>query len=516
MDEPVAVKNHTDMFLGPVMEGDREPFDTFMDHIRRVEDPNWTFTREEQHHSFSYLGEPQSGHSVEGSREGWWCEPLGRFVVCKIGTMEQSPSQLRSTFIALDAVIIINVNVVRYNRLKIRRYNLNEHQTVVGPPVLVHRHSKAEAFSIYRCFSGHMRSKTIDSSFSILLGTRKALRDCAGKRNHQFRVAKVALPISPVDSHLETKDSIPLHDMSKRMLVSTPSSPDLRLSEEPLFVTKSRPAAASPPRIDTNLGSKGKSIFRSLVEALSLRSPVSPTDESPSQNDQKKRELEQLIHCFTSVGLLPSSPKKKRPEEECPAMHGIPQEAMCMLLPLWPEQSDAQWPVAARSSRRSSKIGQFPSPQMLPPIDTTSTVPLEARKYLLVFYAPDLVKDQEPKKKARRKSKGNTEPSPRKNFGAFFSAYGRVLSYEDVRYAPLPIPERGLCVKTGTSIPLINSPAEDLTLALTTQEAGIMIYNDSFQELGLVDRSCETASEMGKAIAEMVWCGCIALMTFMS
>jgi hypothetical protein len=88
-DTPVAVTDG-EAYIGRIPESDLFDLhgDSFINHIHRVEPDSWKFMRDRR---LSSLSEPgQANRPSDDSRERWWCEPLGRFCVCKKATAGQS------------------------------------------------------------------------------------------------------------------------------------------------------------------------------------------------------------------------------------------------------------------------------------------------------------------------------------------------------------------------------------------------------------------------------------------
>lgn len=62
--------------------------DTFMQHI--MDDPEWTFRRIPQPEYSPKVKDHENGHKRSDGPEGWWCEPVGKFTVCKTWTPSRS------------------------------------------------------------------------------------------------------------------------------------------------------------------------------------------------------------------------------------------------------------------------------------------------------------------------------------------------------------------------------------------------------------------------------------------
>lgn len=227
---------------------------------------------------------------------------------------------------------------------------------------------------------------------------------------------------------------------------------------------------------------------------------------------EAERQVKQVSESFECVGLIPPHEKRKKRRnnnnttvEECAALEKISSDSMCMLLPLWSEQIETPLSSHASLSGKSIRSGQS---SMSKP-----SVPLEDRKYLLVSYVPH---EEEVSNKRRRSPGGNT--SPHSNYTQAFHATGEILTYGDLRSSGLRLPQKGFCVN-GTSAITISQEQKPHVLAVCpNRQDGVMIDHEALEAFGFVETSPEGArlSEMGKAVAEMVWCGCITLVTFMS
>lgn len=229
---------------------------------------------------------------------------------------------------------------------------------------------------------------------------------------------------------------------------------------------------------------------------------------------EAERQVKQVSYSFECVGLIPPHEKKKMNKrrasnnsavEECEALRRIASDNMCMLLPLWPERMETPLSSHASFSGRSFGSGH--------PSLNKSTLRLEDRKYLLVSY----VSREEVSNKRRRSQNGGSPLNS--NYTEAFHATGQILSYEDLRSSGFRLPEKGLCVNTTTKTISLPQEKKPHVLAICpNKQAGVMILHEALDAFGFVEPNPEGArlSEMGKAVAEMVWCGCITLMTFMS
>lgn len=338
----------------------------------------------------------------------------------------------------------------------------------------------------------------------------------------------------------------------------------------------SLPPPATPPHTQRSAFGLGKQLYKVFKSKQHQKEPASPVtddgDDEPkavnqdgmfappwlttarrSDKEEHERMIRTLNYSFESVGLIPPPDKKKsvKPrsrkgnKNEESVLDDVPDDSMCMLLPLWPEETDSGTQGNQTQyhslSHQSSRIANHSTTRSLGQSYVNNTVPLQDRKFLLVYYCHQL-KDQTAadsggnnNKKRRRPQTSGDRPhhtshvkAPAVIPGPFYAA-GRLLTYDNVRSSGVRLPERGLSVngpiaEAAMGVPVPSPPTSssdgfEVIAFCQGKETGVNLIHEGLVKLGLVDpqEDEETAklSEIGRAIVEMVWCGCISLLSIM-
>jgi hypothetical protein len=259
--------------------------------------------------------------------------------------------------------------------------------------------------------------------------------------------------------------------------------------------------------------------------------------------EEQDRVMQALRASFKDVGFAPSTRSKSG------AGHGkvkkkdmltqVPDDSLYMLLPLWPHETDPA--SAAREQKRQS-------PKVLNQ---------EQNLYLLVYYVPfDKRGESNPMiKKERSRPRPQEGERERRHHPTMFDGrrgfkiVGRLITHSDLNGAGIRLPVRGLSV-TGslTEAELGIPPASlrdvhsgDVVVGACLDRNGTTIefFPEGLEKLGLcVPRStdhpvqlhthpgmqtAETEDEnvvlqplipIGRAVVEIAWLGCMALMIF--
>lgn len=242
--------------------------------------------------------------------------------------------------------------------------------------------------------------------------------------------------------------------------------------------------------------------------------------------EQQERTIARLNNSFKDVGLLPTiDPKKsrkgkskqpsgnsRRPDED--VFKPVPDDALFMLLPLWPKDSDV----------KSDN-------------DVMYEVPFEQRQFLLIYYRREEAKKKQ-KKRAPPGAQGSSAPSHIHHEAPddpsqlrTFHVCARVLGYEQLRLCGVRCPSHGLAV-TGTmrdafhSIPppeVREREYDPLVIALWhSRETGLELVTEPLDKLGLCQArtpdldpdDAPPLTPIGRAAAEMAWLGAMALTSF--
>lgn len=273
--------------------------------------------------------------------------------------------------------------------------------------------------------------------------------------------------------------------------------------------------------------------------------PPWPTTLPRSNSETRKFIVDDLNTSFQDVGLLPAigeikgsshSQQKRRHNREHkqpkPAkrptgqthpdiFERYPPDALYMLLPLWPGETD---PASAR-------IHPF----------TPTPIPIHNRQYLLVYYKTfeDSSKNKPAEKKRSRESPSNSGDHDRNVLLSAFRISARIVAYRDFQGSGVRIPDLGLAVSgrledayvTMPSVPLL----DDYVIGIChSRENGIEFIPEGFDKLGLATHipnpaaakhseddednhssdSLTVLTPIGRAVMEMVWLGGMALTSF--
>lgn len=255
--------------------------------------------------------------------------------------------------------------------------------------------------------------------------------------------------------------------------------------------------------------------------------------------------MQNLNESFKDVGLLPTlKPHKPRGKVAGPRRNNssvdilekVPADALHMLLPLWPGETD---PVSAASDREMSAYD----------------VPSEERQYLLVYYAPfkdDRRKKPESNKKRVRgetTSGGSTVEKASKSIElTSFRVVARLISYSLLQGTGVRLPVDGLSITGPMSKALALVPPssylrpqdhDDIIIGRCTNHGknkdvhfdpeglaklGLCLNPDRQDRLadplGVSEGNEEADSEsweltpIGRAAVEMAWLGCLAVTSF--
>ncbi|KAI6157866.1 hypothetical protein BKA82DRAFT_4062714 [Pisolithus tinctorius] len=316
-------------------------------------------------------------------------------------------------------------------------------------------------------------------------------------------------------------------------------------SDIPHYMSKAnRPNADSGPSFPTR-------IWRALLgtprpegpsSSVGLYQPPWIVTGGREQQEESARVINDLTNSFRDVGLLHTQPHKSgskstsKRKRSLDVLEQIPEDCLYMLLPLWVgevNQLDAE-----TDGSETSATTRAPSATILP----------ENRHYLLVWYVPwdDDPKAKNPEQQAQtRKSKHGSHTSSDSTHDAepmpicltSFRVIARVVRYDDLRHSGVRIPSVGLAI-SGPAWEALNdfdlmSECQDqrLTDAVIChcrgRHKGFSFDPQGLARLGLCTmETAEATSDaddpissfslttIGKAAAEMIWLGCLAVTSF--
>ncbi|KAG6869111.1 hypothetical protein C0993_001676 [Termitomyces sp. T159_Od127] len=292
----------------------------------------------------------------------------------------------------------------------------------------------------------------------------------------------------------------------------------------------------------------GRGNHYATASPAQLHAPfVAPWLALQPRNKQESHQvvIDTLNDSFKDVGLLPSNystsrhtvPTSQRQRKIAGGHNNndpfkqIPEDALYMLLPLWPGDTDLQSETLSASFERPFMHNC-------------------QRQYLLVYYKPP---PEEEHKRTDRDNKKRLRSSPTSPYDSnarreerasvlltSFHITARLVSYQKLQGTGVRVPDEGLTV-TGpleTAFahmpPLadVNENYYEYVLGIChSRDAGIEFYPDGLVKMGLCEQSQVplpvSASEedtipepevkltpIGRAVLEMIWSGALALTSF--
>lgn len=260
--------------------------------------------------------------------------------------------------------------------------------------------------------------------------------------------------------------------------------------------------------------------------------------------EESDRVINDLNNSFRDVGLLHTQPHNPGSKSRSKRKHGpdildqVPDDCFYMLLPLWVGEVNQQ--DAETNGSEASTTTTAPSTTLLP----------EDRHYLLVWYVPwdDDPKGKDAEQQAQtKKSKHTSQTSSDSNQDTepipicltSFRVIARVVRYDDLRHTGVRVPSVGLAI-SGPAWEALND--FDLTFPSGCQDRrltdavichcrgrhrGFLFDPEGLTRLGLCTKETSEATSdaddpmsnfslttIGKAAAEMIWLGCLAVTSF--
>ena len=279
------------------------------------------------------------------------------------------------------------------------------------------------------------------------------------------------------------------------------------------------PWPVTTPRINSETRKGIVDDLNMSFQDVGLLPAIGEIRSSQSEQIRRRREREQRAHV---------SPRPEQPQAEI--FEDIPSDALCMLLPLWPSETD---PASTR------KYQSAPSP--LSP---------DSRQYILIYYKvqPGSIPPHEEAKAKSEKKRSRISPTSshestnkREERGILLNNFyigARVVSHRDLQGSGIRIPDVGLAVsgpldEAYRSMPT-NMPTGEYILGVcNSRNAGIDFLPEFFETMGLsrnmpnpnpvraVDDDDSQSLDLvavltplGRAVMEMAWLGGLALTSF--
>ena len=315
-------------------------------------------------------------------------------------------------------------------------------------------------------------------------------------------------------SYAETYDSLtPIyHEQARNMIRLAPSS----------TVASSRQIFGLFPRKGGHLSDR---IPNSPTTNL-VPTPVPWLLINNSNNQGGQIVMSSLNDNFGAVGLVPPRPVHQRPrmkDKNPESLLPVPDDSVYMLLPLFAGETD--------SGFRPEDMVQY-------------EVPLESRKYLLVYYVPfDKRIEGAGGKKVEHQTLSRSGSQRTKNKMVFLNSFrvsAHLMSYHDFQGSGIRLPATGLSV-TGplaqAQPPKVEPELHRDPIAIaqcSKRDNGIEFLPEGLQKLGLCDaeeveqimdpdgldgdkEKVEFKFELnalGRAVVEMAWVGAMAVTSF--
>ncbi|KAK7473228.1 hypothetical protein VKT23_001326 [Stygiomarasmius scandens] len=382
--------------------------------------------------------------------------------------------------------------------------------------------------------------------------------------------------VSPTQTQQETQSAQSKPNLLKRLFQGSASSSATASASK----QGSSTATSSVGSVGNGAGTGHAGKNGSLSVSSTMAGPASPmrapTSREEEVNAQQQKILNSLEESFENIGLLPSVHDRGRDrdrersrtdrstrdsiagrdqnkkgkgwlgqrriieEEDTDVLGHIPQDALFMILPLWPEETDV--------------YSQKAQPFVLPEISD------QEKRYLIVFYKP-MQKEEEVALEGRQRGKEKErekENEPGHGHGqsksimlSSFTVVALTVSFEELQALRVTLPKEGLMV-TGPledafrsipgRTPLTDMSTRKCLLAhCNSRETGLEYYPDALLKLGL----CSVVSDdsdngvpnplplgrvseefdsqksvvvkltsLGSAVSEMIWCGALAVTSF--
>ncbi len=280
-------------------------------------------------------------------------------------------------------------------------------------------------------------------------------------------------------------------------------------------------------------GPPGGKTPHTLLPSLDPINPPWMTLASRSTQEEQGRAIQDLKSSFKDAELVPSTRfiggagiGREGKGKNRDVLTQVPDESLCMLLPLWPHETD---PASAAPERRQRTLRALDQEQNL---------------YLLVYYVPfdSQRKDKPTKKRSRfRLRKGERQnPTPLLDVYRGFKVIGQLIAHSDLIGSGIRLPVRGLSVtgplaEAELGIPpasLRDVHSDEFVLGACIDGSGTTIefFPEGLEKLGLCVPRTEPPVQLdidpaepvveqpltpiGRAAVEVAWLGCMALVTF--
>jgi hypothetical protein len=246
--------------------------------------------------------------------------------------------------------------------------------------------------------------------------------------------------------------------------------------------------------------------------------------------EDHERVIHSLNESFKDVGLLSSldpsknqtlTPKRPRASATEDVFNFVPEDSLFMLVPLWPKETDREFQDVKELARRA--------------------IPVAKRQFLVVYYlnTEDMREKAKGKSKAREAQSSfaagalppHVKPADDPSQLCLLHVCARLVGYDQLRNSRVRAPSYGLSVSgpLADAFDAIPPPSvrerecDQLVIGLWhSRDAGMELLTEPLERLGLCQaRTPDTdvdepvpLNSLGRAVAEMVWVGGMALTAF--
>ena len=413
--------------------------------------------------------------------------------------------------------------------------SLSNHPVASGSGTTTDQSTSSASYSTTSTPTSTTNSSPIipESVPSSLPPSRSPLQPRIPSSSHSYRIFRSALgEVEDDDDDFDHEYHAPVQKRSHAEIYA--SLPPLHHEQARNQIRFNHPstAIASRPRFPKIFPRKGGSpsdwLPNSPTTSL-VPSPVPWLLTNNSNSQQGHMVMSNLNDNFGAVGLVPTRPNSQRLANKSRAKNTgglllpVPDDSVYMLLPLFAGETDVEFQLEDMSRYE---------------------VPLESRKYLLVYYVPfDKRADGERKKKAEPPNLSHSVSQKAKNKMVFLSSFrvsAHLMSYQDFKGSGIRLPATGLSV-TG---PLAQAQPPDVKPEMyrdpiaiaqcSKRDNGIEFLPEGLHKLGLCHREQieqivdpndfdddddkveyeYELSALGRAVVEMAWVGAMAVTSF--
>ena len=240
---------------------------------------------------------------------------------------------------------------------------------------------------------------------------------------------------------------------------------------------------------------------------------------------ESDRIIDELNAAFRDIGLLHPHKPPKLVSKRKSDLDQIPDDCLCMVLPLWPGETGS----VSADAEISNAASFFKIP--------------ENRQYLFVYYVPlgeAKTKDKRHEKKKAKQthsSGGDVETDGKSVYIPSFRVVARVAAYYELQQSNVRLPVDGLAVNDPQGKAMgypTSTPSENVKTTHTVvcqcygRESGFDFLEHGLLELGLCTQEEDPVepeddeqggrvtvlTPIGRAAVEMIWLGCLAITSF--